>query len=79
MDKKTIFWIVCAGVLQTGYLHAEEAPPSIEFIEYLADTDTSNGDWVDPLEMKKIASNKQTDKSVQKQQTDKSERDHKDE
>jgi hypothetical protein len=70
MDKKTIVWVFCTGILQTGNLYAVEAPPSIEFLEYLSDIETSSGEWLDPLEMKEIASNEQTDES---------ERDHRDE
>jgi len=70
MANKPIYWILCAGILQAGILHADEAPPSLELLEYLADTDTSNGQWLDPLEMKNVASNEKTDES---------EREHRDE
>lgn len=52
-------------MLQAGALRADEPAPSIELLEYLADVSTGNGDWLDPLEMKNIASNDQNEKTQQ--------------
>ncbi len=47
--------------LQPALLCADTSTPSIEFLEYLADVSTRDGEWLDPLEMKNLASNDQED------------------
>lgn len=65
MVNKAIICTFYACILHVGVLHADESAPSIEFLEYLADVNTSNDDWLDPLEMKNIASNDKTDDTQQ--------------
>lgn len=59
MDKTILFCIFYTCTLSASISLADEAPPSIELLEYLANVETSNGDWLDPLEMNELASNEQ--------------------
>lgn len=65
MDKKLLFKVFCITALQSTLAQAEQVMPGIEFLEYLADTENKNGEWVDPLEMKELAQNDQTEELTQ--------------
>ena len=45
--------IIC--LLQANSTYADQAQPSIELLEYLADIETNNDIWIDPLQMKELA------------------------
>lgn len=56
-----IILLLLGSFFLAGSLHAADEIPSIALLEYLADLETSNGEWLDPLEMKNVANNEQTD------------------
>ena len=57
MVKPTLllFCILCLLQASTVYADADQAQPSIELLEYLADLETNNDIWIDPLQMKELA------------------------
>lgn len=67
MAKKHLYKLCCLSVLQVTLVHAEQSAPDIEFLEYLAEMETSNGEWIDPLYMKELEKNDQTDELTQDQ------------
>lgn len=67
MVKKNWYRFCCLSVLQATLAHAEQPMPSIEFLEYLAEMDNSNGEWIDPLHMKELVKNDQADEFTQEQ------------
>ena len=56
MVKPSVGILCCAALMNFGISHANEAP-SIELLEYLADLEKDNDEWIDPLKMKEIANN----------------------
>ena len=45
------------GALLSPMALADKPPPSIELLEYLADMNDNDGEWIDPLKMKELANN----------------------
>ena len=43
--------------MQSPIANADQPAPSIELLEYLADLENTNNEWIDPLQMKEIAIN----------------------
>lgn len=69
MTQKIFYRLFFIASLHATALHAEEAIPSIEFLEYLAEMEINNdeendSDWIDLLAMREIE-NTQTIKSTQ--------------
>lgn len=57
MVSKALLWVVWTGFFLASPLHAEEEAPSLDFLEFLADVETGQGEWLDPLDMNEVASN----------------------
>lgn len=48
-------------VLPQQVLAEEDILPSLEFLEFLADWQTDQGEWLDPLQMLQLADNEHTE------------------
>lgn len=55
MVKPTLQLIFVICLMQANTTYADQAQPSIELLEYLADLETYNDIWIDPLQMKELA------------------------
>lgn len=58
MVKYTLSIITCFGVSLMPMAFADKPAPSIELLEYLADLENSENQWIDPLQMKELSENK---------------------
>lgn len=67
MAKKNLYKLFCLSALQVTLVHAEQPMPGIEFLEYLAEMENSDGEWIDPLYMKELARNDHEDEFTQEQ------------
>ena len=66
MVKHTLTLIYFCLIMQTTIANAGQAEPSIELLEYLADLDNNNDEWIDPLQMNEIANNQITEPTKEK-------------
>ena len=66
MVKYALTLIYCCLIMQTTIVNADQATPSIELLEYLADLDNTNDEWIDPLQMNEIANNLITEPTKEK-------------
>ena len=57
MVKSTLQIIFVIFLLQTNTTYANEDQPSIKLLEYLADLETIDDSWIDPLQMKELVIN----------------------
>ena len=57
MVKSALQLISVIFLLQTNTAYADQDKPSIELLEYLADLETVDDIWIDPLQMKELAIN----------------------
>lgn len=57
MVKHILKLIYCLAFMQSPIANADQPAPSIELLEYLADLENTNNEWIDPLQMKEIAIN----------------------
>ena len=66
MVKHALKLIFCFAVMQSSIVNAEQPAPSIELLEYLADLENTNNEWIDPLQMKEIAINQIEEPTLEK-------------
>ncbi|MCW9005150.1 MAG: hypothetical protein OQK70_07800 [Gammaproteobacteria bacterium] len=59
MVKKFIVTLYCLiGISFATGIHADSADqPDLEFLEFLADWQSDQGEWLDPLHMQELAQN----------------------
>ena len=58
MVKPTLALLSCfISALLSPMALADKPPPSIALLEYLADMNDNDGEWIDPLKMKELANN----------------------
>ena len=67
MAKNIIFALTCmTGCLLPVAIHAEPADqPGLEFLEFLAEWQSDQGEWLDPLHMQELAQNEYTAKPIE--------------
>lgn len=67
MAKNMIFSLICiTGCLLPVAIHAELADqPDLEFLEFLAEWQSDQGEWLDPLQMQELAQNEHTAKPIE--------------
>lgn len=61
---KTLFFISCciSSLMLSQQIRADEdTPPSLEFLEFLADWESDQGEWIDPLQMQQLADDEHTE------------------
>lgn len=58
MVKRGLRLIYCIALFYTPIAYAGKFLPSIELLEYLADLENDDGQWIDPLKMNDLANNK---------------------
>ena len=57
MVRHTLYLFYCFSLLLVTAVHGEQQPPSVELLEYLADLDNNDEEWIDPLQMRDLAIN----------------------
>ena len=61
-----VFSLLFSGLLSPGTLFADNDPqPDIEFLEYLSDWQTDQGELLDPLDIQDITNNTYTQPSTE--------------
>ena len=61
---KTLLFISCciSSLMLPQQIRADEdTPPSLEFLEFLADWESDQGEWIDPLQMQQLADDEHTE------------------
>lgn len=61
---KTILLISCCmgSLLLPQQTRADDdTPPSLEFLEFLADWESDQGEWIDPLQMQQLEKDEHTE------------------
>lgn len=66
MGKYTLTLIYGLLLIQATSAIADQPAPSIELLEYLADLEKNDDEWIDPLQMKEIANNHITEPTKEK-------------
>lgn len=76
MNKLMVKQITCVifslvGLLVPVNIYAEtEAQPDLDFLEFLADWQSDQGEWIDPLEVQDMAQNEHSLPSTEAQSDD---------
>ena len=67
MAKNMIFALICiTGCLLPVAIHAESADQlDLEFLEFLAEWQSDQGEWLDPLHMQELAQNEHTAEPIE--------------
>ena len=67
MAKNIIFALYCiTGCILPMGIHAESSEqPELEFLEFLAEWQSDQGEWIDPLQMQNLAQHEYTAKPIE--------------
>ena len=67
MDKNIIILLYCLSgcLLPVGIQANSDEQPDLEFLEFLAEWQSDQGEWIDPLQMQDLAQNEITAKPIE--------------
>lgn len=59
----SLLWLMISLLLSPAWAHAEPLPPEppvpIELLEFLGEWETTEGEWIDPAQVERLAQGKQ--------------------